>query len=89
MFSTISEDVKPHIIVSFVSEPRSDMKREVKLGSYTRSELDCLLLQVPATGFPDSVFVTLFCTAVKRASCRVHKWFRTGVVFSSSSSSFV
>ena len=41
------------------------MKREVKLGSHTRSELDCLSLQVSAAGFPDCVFVALFRIAVK------------------------
>ena len=47
------------------------MKREAELGSH--SELDCLLLPVSTAGFSDSVFETLFQTAVERASCGVPK----------------
>jgi len=54
------------------------MKREVELGSH--SELDYLLLQIPTPGLSDSVFVTLFCTAVEKASCRVHKLLCNGGV---------
>ena len=49
----------------------------------SRSELDrCLLLQVPAAGCPDSVFVVLFRTAIERASCGGHcdNLLRTGGV---------
>ena len=54
------------------------MKREVELGSH--SELDCLLLQIPTAGLLDSVFVTLFHTAVERANCGVYKLLCTGRV---------
>ena len=50
------------------------MKR-VELGFH--SQLNCLLLQVPTAGFPDSVFVALFRTIVERADCGVHKLLRT------------
>ena len=51
---------------------------EVELGSH--SELDSALLQVSTAGSPDSVFGTLFRTAVQRASCEVQKLLRTGRV---------
>ena len=41
-------------------------------------ELGCLLLQVPTAGLSDSVFVTLFRTAIERAHCGVRKLLRTG-----------
>ena len=61
------------VLGSGSGEPRvHDVKREVELGS--RSQLDCLLLQVLTAGLLDSVFVTdLLHTAVERASRRVHK----------------
>lgn len=56
------------------------MKREVKLGSHTRSELDCLSLQVSAAGFPDCVFVALFRIAVKTIKEQVAEC-RRGLLF--------
>ena len=43
-------------------ESRNNMKR-VELGFH--GQLNCLLLQVPTAGFPDSVFVALFRTIVE------------------------
>ena len=50
-------DVKQHL-KKIESEPRSDLKREMELGSH--SELNCLLFQVPTAGLSDFVKVTLF-----------------------------
>ena len=62
-----------------VSEPRRDQKREMEVQG-SQSELDCLLLQVLTAGLSDSVFVALFCAAVERASCGVHKLLCSGGV---------
>ena len=60
------------------AHPGSNLKKEMEQGS--PSELDYFLLQVPIAGCLDSVSVTLFRTAVKRANCRVAKLLCTGRV---------
>ena len=62
-----------------ISEPRRDQKREMEVQG-SQSKLDCLLLQVLTAGLSDSVFVALFCAAVERASCGVHKLLCSGGV---------
>ena len=57
---------------------RAQERSEQGGGGGSHSELDCLFASGSNSCSSDSVFATLFCTVVERASCRVHKLLRTG-----------
>ena len=79
----VVEHVNAQILACTCQSPGEIKSREVELGSH--SWMDCLVAELfPNSSFPDTVFATLFRTAVETAVSKVHRFLRTGGVPTSS-----